>query len=153
MNFYPSSSVLGRAPTSEVATNATAVTSIVLTIALWVPLVDDTLLAPSSCMTCAETEEAARGGVVVIVAVAICREYRLAPSCGFVGPNWLITACSIDSQVGQSEELFSIRTSRSYCGERPLRITIAYIPRIRAALLVLVPWPSDHFAADISVAC
>ena len=37
---------------------------------------------------------------------------------------WFITARSIHSRVGQSDELSSMRTSASYCGVSPLRMTM-----------------------------
>ena len=38
---------------------------------------------------------------------------------------WFITANSIHSRVGQSHELSSMRTSASYCGVSPLRMTVS----------------------------
>ena len=63
---------------------------------------------------------------------------------------WFITARSIYSRVGQSDELSSMRTLATYCGVSPLRMTMSCPLGPRAGRLAPVPSPFDPGEAGTS---
>ena len=69
-------------------------------------------------VSCAGAKGASDGGVIV-AAVAADGQHRSTPG----GTYRFITARSIHSRVGQSDELSSMQTSASYCDVSPLRMT------------------------------